>query len=481
MTEHHGLDLKRLTGPNAAHSVFAPSSAAGWLTCADYILANINLPDDAGEDAAYGTVGHEVAEEWLLRIGDLRQSDDDPITEEMIAETWPHYLVGTVRKIKEPSGEFAIEIDEEMLAYVSQYIARCASMPGKHLVEQRGDFSVLTPIPNQKGTADFIAMEPGVLRVRDLKMGVSPRNRVDAAEFRDDPRAVIDGRFNGNPQALIYAIAQFLAWDDVYKFQRIIIYIDQPRLDHFDEWETTREELISFMAFVKERAHLAWAKNRTRTPSEKGCKWCKARRTCPAFVNFIQDAYDDVFDDMDDVPLNSGRSVTVAEMAAASEEFVSGEPPSPPDAASLSTEALTRIYMMKSTVEGFLGDVMQELMNRISRGQEVPGLKLVPGRLGRREWVQKDDANKTWTMNNFELLGLEHDDIYELKTRSPAGIQERLKMRFKMKNKVAESAISDLVTRKPGKETLVLAHDPRVELEDFGKVFDEDDDPTEGL
>lgn len=476
MTEHHGLDLDRLTGPQAAHSVFAPSSAAGWLTCADYILANINLPDDAGEDAAYGTVGHEVAEEWLLRIADLRQ-DEDQITEEMIAEARPDYLLNTVRVIKEPSGEFFIEITEEMLAYVSQYIARCCAMPGKHMVEQRVDFSVLTPIKNQKGTADFFAMEPGILRVKDLKMGVSPRNRVDAAEFRNDPRAVIDGRFNGNPQALIYAIGVFLAWDHLYHFERIIISIDQPRLDHFDEWETTREELISFMAFVKERAHLAWAKERTRTPSEKGCKWCKARRTCAALAAFIQDAFGDDFDE-DSGPLNVGRSVTVADMAEASDRLMA-EPPAPPDAATLSTEALTRIYLMKSQVEGFLEDVMQELMNRLNRGLPVPGLKLVPGRLGRREWIGKDDPDKTWLLENFALLDLTEDDIYETSIRSPAQIQERLKARFKLKNKIAEAAISDLVQRKPGKETLALAHDPRVELEDFGKVFDEDG--TEGL
>jgi len=486
VTEHHGLDLEKLTGPKAAHSVYAPSSAAGWLTCPDYILANINLPDDAGEDAAYGTVGHEVAEEWLLRIQDIREGEEQ-ITEEMAAQARPDYLVGTIRPVVEPSGTFNIKITEEMLAYVSQYIARCAEMPGKHMVEQRGDFSSLTPIKNQKGTADFISMEPGVLRVRDLKMGISPRNRVDAAEYRDDIRAVIDGRFNGNPQALIYAIAMFLAWDHVYHFERIIIYIDQPRLDHFDEWETTREELISFMAFVKERAYAAWAKERPRVPSEKGCKWCKAKPTCTAYVAFHQDAYDDVWDDDDDIPLGQAPAMTPERMsrAVARLESQEDEPPAP-NPAVLTTAHLLKILAMKKSVEDFLSDVLQEVMNRKSRGEDIPQVKLVRGREGRRKLLgidDPDDPQQEWILSELRFLGLTEEDIWKHEINSPAQLQEKLKSRFGLKDKVAKMMLADLVKRDPGKDTLVFAHDKRPEIEDYSDALltEEDDDELAGL
>lgn len=487
MSEHHGLDLETLF--KSSHSIFAPSSAAGWLICEDYILANINEPDSAGIDAAYGTVGHEVAEIWLLAI-DLDRDGLEPITEEMIANARPSHLVGTTKLVQEKDEAFRIEIDEEMLAFVAQYILWCVHLPGAHYIEQRVDFSRLTPVPNQKGTADHAACEPGVLTVTDLKMGISPANIVFAAEDDTDPRALINGRFNGNPQAMIYALGFFFQYDEIYDFQKIVIRIAQPRLDHFHVWETTREELLAFADYVKERAHAAWKKERTRTPSKKGCRWCKVKSTCAAYLVFMThlstvdtdgvfDAVEDAAYGPDDTIEGEFTVVTRQEMVAAKVQLDSDNNDlSVPDAARLSTAQLARLYPMRKNIESFFEAVYDELNRRAVYGEEIPGMKLVLGREGNREFMGEDDP--AWLLEQMEFLGLEGDERFKTKIISPTQAEATLRAKYGLKAKDAAKLLAHLIYRKPGRSTLVPSSDKREELPDLGEVFDvvEDDDET---
>lgn len=473
MTEHHGIDIEALAG--AAHSIFAPSSSAGWLVCEDYILANLNEPDNAGVDAAYGTVGHEVGEEWLLRIDALR-TGVEPITEEMIADSRPAELIGTTRIVKEGDQSFPIEIDEEMLAFVAQYVLWCAELPGAHYIEQRVYFSRLTPIPEQGGTADHAACEPGVLTITDLKLGRSPRNIVSAAENKEDPRFIVGGKLNGNTQAGLYALGFFYKYDHLYNFQRIIIRIGQPTLDHFDIWETNREELLAFAEFVKVRAHANWKPLRNRTPSNKGCRWCKVRSSCAALIAWRHEDVDDVFDAVeDDVIEGEFRVVTRQEMIAVKAEIDSADDYQPPilnlDAATLTTEQMAKLLPKRKLMEDFFNGIYDELNRRASQGEEIPGFKLVNGREGNREFKGKDDP--PWIEHELAFLGLEPDDVYERKLGSPARAEAKLRAKYGLSAKAATALLSHLVYRNRGRQTLVPRTDKREELEDVGSVFDD--------
>lgn len=487
MSEHHGLDLEALF--KSSHSIFAPSSAAGWLICEDYILANINEPDSAGVDAAYGTVGHEVAEHWLLAIDDMRDGLE-PITEEMIAEARPTHLVGTTRLVQEKNDAFRILIDEEMLAFVAQYILWCVHLPGAHYIEQRVDFSRLTPIPNQKGTADHAACEPGVLTVTDLKMGISPANIVFAAEDDTDPRALVDGRFNGNPQAMIYALGFFFKYDEDYDFEKIVIRIAQPRLDRFHVWETTREELLKFADYVKERAHAAWKKERTRTPSKKGCRWCKVKATCTAYLAFMTHLAtvdtDDVFDAVEDAVYGADDLIEGEFTVVTRQEMVDAKIKldsdsfelSVPDAAVLSTVQLAKLYGMRKPIEGFFEAVYEELNRRAVYGEEIPGMKLVLGREGNREFHGEDSPE--WLLEQLDFIGLEGDERFKTQIISPTQAEATLRAKYGLKAKDAARLLSHLIYRKPGRSTLVPSSDKREALPDVGEVFDpvEDEEDT---
>ena len=194
----HGFDLEAVQIKLGAHSVFAPSASSMWLYCAGSLIPNLLAEDTAGEDAAYGTVAHGVAERWL-------KTGVKPVD-----------LIGTVEKVDEGHAVFEIEITHSMLEYVQEYVDWSVFLPGDHYVEQRVDFSRLTPIPKQGGTADHIACEPGALTITDLKMGKG-----------------VQVFAKGNTQARLYALGAFYRWDEQYHFQRIVIRIAQPRLNQF--------------------------------------------------------------------------------------------------------------------------------------------------------------------------------------------------------------------------------------------------------
>jgi ribosomal protein S27E len=520
VTEHHGLDLDAIERASGGHSIFAPSAAAMWLTCAGSLIPNITAPDDAGYDAAYGTVGHGVAETWLKRIKRTLVLDDaiaEGRVDALIDECAPRELIGTVETVQERVEAFEILIDEEMFDYIREYIVWCAEAPGEHYIEERVYFSNLTPLKKQGGTADFSACAPTILRIRDLKLGKGEQVFAAYVDLQDK-RSIIDGVLNGNPQAMLYALGFFYKYDAEYHFERIEIGIGQPRMGHFQVWETTREELLRFADFAKERAFAAWVPDAPRTPSPKGCRWCKVQRTCPAFAKvFLETRGDGVFDVCDEetgeevgwtgqkcpdcrgsgqVFDDRGEEVSCIACGGTGDEYDSGsaviegefhvvtrqqmaavkaEISSPAfeltmgDPAELSTEQMAKLLQYRKLVERFFESVTEELTVRAKAGEKVPGYKLVAGREGDRKWRDEKSAAQ-----ELQWLGLAEEDLHKRTLLTPAQAEAVLKKSTGLKKNTCGTLIADLVVRAPGKDTLAPVTDKREELEERGAVFDAD-------
>jgi hypothetical protein len=166
VSEHKPITLEDVARMAVAgHSVFSPSSSKMWLTCSGSLIPNVLADDETSVEAAEGTVAHDVAREWL-QTGKR-----------------PHHRIGTVDTVDGHD----IEIDDEMLAYVGDYVTMVQELETdavEFLTETRVDFSNLTPIPDQGGTADNIAIvqiiSPGPepeyeIVVTDLKYGKGVR------------------------------------------------------------------------------------------------------------------------------------------------------------------------------------------------------------------------------------------------------------------------------------------------------------------
>jgi len=434
----HGFDLKELERQMNGHSIYAPSYSSTWLYCAGSLIPSLTAPDNAGEDAAYGTVGHGVGELWLT------------------SGVRPDHLIGTVEKVVERVETFHIEIDEVMLDYVQEYVDWCSMLPGEHFVERRVDFSRLTPIPNQGGTADHIACEPGVLTVTDLKMGKG-----------------VQVFATGNTQARLYALGCFYKYDAKYNFQRIVIRIAQPRLNHFDVWEITREELLDFADWVKERAKAAWVPNAPRTPGDKQCQWCRVRNDCAAFTTYMHALVEGDFDDLTETVDQDDVIRLVDRIDDEFDEYVV----KPMAIDSLTVTQKVKILKYRKVVENWFKSVEDDLEKQLNEGKRIPGQKLVEGRANRVV------ANPKAAPSTLSLLtGLPEDDFVATALLSPAQIEDVLVKKAKVRRKDLKFFMEDLVVKPRGKPVMVPAHDKRPEVVvGDGDCFDDLDPDDDDL
>jgi len=410
---------------DGGHSVFSPSGSPMWLGCSGSLIPNLFAQDDSGEDAAYGTVGHMVGETWLRD------------------RTRPNHLLGTRHFVQAGEWGYFITVDAAMMEYVKRYVDWCRFLPGDHHVETRVDFSQLTPIPGQGGTADHAACTWQRLVITDLKMGKGVR--VFAKE---------------NSQALLYALGFFYEWDWLYDFQEIVVRIAQPRLDVFEEWTVDRAYLLKFAEYVKERAFAAWVQNAPRTPSEKACLWCKIQATCAAKAKMTIELGGGLFENM-------GKEVSNADMVEFREDLAVADNPIIADIATLSTLEMEKLYGWRGTVEKFFKKVGEELDRRARDGVKLKLFKTVEGR------SHRVFRNKSKAVEALVALGLNREDLLAEELVSPAKAEELL-MAEGYSAKDAKEALKQIVFQPPGKATLAPLKDSRPALVDaYDDAFSE--------
>jgi len=386
-----------------AHAVFSPSAAHRWLPCPGSLQPNLLAEGDGDGSSPYaeeGTAAHALAEKMLRGMD----------------------VVG----------------DPVMLDYVRQYVDwanEAAADADLVLIEERVNFSAWTPLPNQFGTADHVAMHftkmGGVCTITDLKYGMGVRVRA-----RD------------NPQLMLYALGVLDAYDFIGDFKRFDLRICQPRLGMFDTWEVSRADLLAFGEYVKERSALALEPNAPRVAGEKQCKFCKVKASCPAQVDLLHQLAEDTFEAVEP---------TTAISAAAAVD----SRPSLPAIADMTVAQKARILPYRKTVENWFKAMAEDLERRANDGETIPGYKMVAGR-SRRQWT--DEAGLATTLATYSI------DPWDTSLVAPSEAERRM-MKAGMKSKEAKAAVAALTTKPLGKPTLVPDSDERDE-DDAGDVFD---------
>ena len=373
------------------HAKLSASSSHRWLACPGSIKAEKGYANSSSDHANEGSAAHWLGETCL---------ESGQQASEFLGQTIDDYDVG---------------VTDEMVDAVQQYLDYVRSLGGTRLVEQRVDFSHV--VPEGFGTADAIVMSGNTLHIVDLKYGKGIKVYAE-----------------NNSQAMLYALGVLHDYDYLFQPEKIVLTIVQPRLDHIDEWEVTMDQLATFAAFAQQAASLALQDNAPRYPSDKACRWCKAKAECVALKTDIEQTLAASFDDISAMPL--------------------------PD--KLTLEQISNILSSKKLVTSFLEAVEKFAMTRLSNGEEMPGFKLVAGRSNRVI------ADEDFAVRILHQSGYKDEDIYK-----PTALKSIAELEKLMGKKEFSLTLGDVVVKPEGEPTIAPTSDPRAPLavvnaNDFG-------------
>jgi hypothetical protein len=444
MTEHRiNLDDLRTIRDGSGHSIFGPSGSSMWLNCPGSLVPNLLAQDNGGPDAAYGTVAHGVTELWLKE------------------GRRPDHLVGTNEFVEAGDWGHLVWIDESMLDYAQMCVDWVEWLEGEKWVERRVDFSRITPIPRQTGTADLIVYQPAQRRliVADWKFG---KGVPVYAEY--------------NTQGMLYALGALWAIESAHpdaRIDEIEIRIGQPRRDHFDEWVISRDDLMLFAGWAKARMALAWSVNAPRIAGTKQCEFCKVRVTCAANAKLQVELTEGVFDDLD-----SPHPVTVEEMGEFKDRIDDDLMPFDMvqvEAGNLTTGQLAKLYPFRRVADKWWHSIEAELMRRCADGVDLQpfGYKAVEAR-SRRYFPDFDRA-----VEALAEMGVPPAAAIEQKIISFENLGKAL-VKAGHRRKDVPSLLEGITRKPPGKPTIAPLSDKRPALVDLSGVsFDDLDSETD--
>lgn len=361
------------------HSKFSASAASRWLSCPGSMVLSAGLPDSSSVYAAWGTVAHAFADACIQTSTEMGGAD--------------------IGKIREADGH-TITVDQDMVDCVNTYLATLREMTANADVltgEMRVNYAEWLGVPHESawGTADAIAVVGAELQVHDLKTGMGVE--VDA---------------EGNEQMMLYAGGALLEYQDLADIRTVRMVIHQPRIKKApSEWALSVEELTAWLqgrarsGALSVRAAEAHSdghdplvndaiwRQTFLNPTEKGCRWCKAKATCPALRAEV-----------------STQVFTVA--PADPDEFAVLDPVHIPDVSESAwlSAALSKVDL----IEDWCKAVRAEVERRLLAGDNVPGYKLVAGKRGSRAWA--DEAAAEAMLKTFRLKA---EEMYDFKLISP--------------------------------------------------------------
>lgn len=381
------------------HAVLSPSSAERWVHCPGSVVLSAGIVDESSDYADEGTAAHEVAA-WCLVEG-----------------TDASRYVGRPVAVRDKQ----VEVTDEMAIAVQMYVdtVRDYATGAELLVEQRVPIEHITGEAGACGTADALVFRDGELQVHDLKFGRGVK--VDAEE---------------NLQLVLYALGALREYEALFgPFGHVRLVIHQPRLVHLSEWAVAVDDLRFFaeqLAGGAENVRRANEASADETglylhPSEKACRWCRAKAVCPALAGFVE---------------NKVRA-ELTDVAAAQ------QPPEVPKAA----EHLSTAMRAVDLIEDWCRAVRAEVERVLFAGGAVDGFKLVEGRKGSREWADAEQAEALLR----KTFRLPMEQAYKLTLISPTQAEKLLAKESPRR----WHKLQPLIRQRAGQPSVAPADDPR--------------------
>jgi hypothetical protein len=364
------------------HALASPSSAHRWINCANSLAMEIGQPEGDTGAADLGTDKHELL---TLCLSFLKNAID--------------YRGYTMKKGHAVNQELAADVQtvlDNVHDRIRNYIALGATvvmeleqdLPIEHITGEkqatgRGDVVLIVSYPDGHSVLDVI----------DAKFGYS---EVDPEE---------------NPQLLMYGSGALEKFGLVEDFTEVNLVIEQPlRSSVSKEWSTTPDFITAWVnayaspaagkaILIHKMADQRALKESDFAPSEKTCQWCKAKAVCPALLAKVEDT-----------------------LGAGFEAIIEGED-KPFDANTMtSLTLLGSIFPHLEMIEDWIKAVRARIELEVFAGKNVPGVKVVAGKRGNRQWASDEEAE-----NLMKKFKMKQDQMYSFKLLGPKPILEALK------------------------------------------------------
>ena len=310
-----------------------------------------------------------------------------------------------------PGTEITREMIECAIGY-REYIQEQIKVDGAIvLLEQRVDFSPW--VPDGFGTCDCIILQGDEMVIIDYKYGVG-----------------VPVSAENNPQMKLYALGALNDFGIAYDVSHVEMHIYQPRINNISSSCLVVEDLLEWAEqTVKPIAQKA-AEGKGDYSAGEWCKFCPHAGRCRKLTQVCTEY----------VETHSLRAAVPV----------------------LAPHEVAEVLAMEPLISLWLKRVKAQAMTTLLDGGEVPGWKVVEGKLGNRKWT-----DELAVMHALEANGYAEDEITETKLLSPAAMDKALG-----KKKVAE-LLDGLIDRSPGSPTIVPASDKRPaynRADDFEKL-----------
>lgn len=248
---------------------------------------------------------------------------------------------------------------------------------------------------------------------------------VHVIDFKYGEGVLVDAR--DNSQMMCYALGAINLLDNLYDISSVSMTIFQPRRENVSTWTQDKFELLGWADTVlKPAADLAYKGEGTFCAGEH-CRFCRARATCRARAEY--------------------------NLELARYDFAM------PD--TLEDDEISAILSKIDSLTSWAADIREYALSQALSGKHFEGFKVVNGRSVRR-YTSETDVAKAVTDAGF--------DPYE---RSILGITAMTKLLGKRR---FEEILGQLVTKAPGKPTLVPESDKRQAASSAKDDFSETED-----
>lgn len=394
------------------HAKLSPSSAHRWLNCPASVIVSQGLPDSRSTYAAEGTAAHFLASECLTQDVTASYFEKYIAVEDNGDCYFTTLAVGAGNlPYFNAEGEMAEHV-QKYLDYVQKIVQ---DTKGTLFVEQSLSLEHITSEPGANGTSDSVILTDNEIIIVDLKYGMGVK--VDA---------------ENNQQLMLYALAALNEYDFYAEFQQARLVIHQPRLGHVSEWTISIDELKAFGEQVKRAAKYISMLDADSLdidadycPSNDTCKFCKAIATCPAAQ---KEVFETVANDFDDLTDDSGDE--------------------------LGNDRLAECYGKLDFIKTWCKAIEQLTYDKLAKGENVEGFKLVEGRAGSRKWADESEAEAL-----MKSMRIKVDLMYDKKIISPTSAEKLAKT-----DKIGSTQwgkLQDLIIKPQGNPTIAKADDKR--------------------